>query len=190
MIRPFVSLSGLFAIVAAAMIVAPAQSYEVGPVTGGGTIEGDDLLSRRRADEEDHPHQGYRGVRSAARGPDDPGRRRPGGRERGGVSRRGGEGKGLAGARQASRARQRQVPLRAGGSGRSAPARSTSSTPTRCCTTRTAITASAPPSTSPCRTRARRIPTELPRAGTVRVDCDAHGWMEGWIYVVDNPYYA
>ena len=24
----------------------------------------------------------------------------------------------------------------------------------------------------------------------MRVDCDAHGWMEGWIYVVDNPYYA
>jgi Carboxypeptidase regulatory-like domain len=36
----------------------------------------------------------------------------------------------------------------------------------------------------------QRIPTELKRAGTVRVDCDAHGWMEGWIYVVDNPYYA
>ncbi|MDP2620173.1 MAG: carboxypeptidase regulatory-like domain-containing protein [Hyphomicrobiales bacterium] len=36
----------------------------------------------------------------------------------------------------------------------------------------------------------QRIPTELPRTGTVRVDCDAHGWMEGWIYVVDNPYYA
>jgi hypothetical protein len=36
----------------------------------------------------------------------------------------------------------------------------------------------------------QHIPTELPRAGTVRVDCDAHGWMEGWIYVVDNPYYA
>jgi hypothetical protein len=36
----------------------------------------------------------------------------------------------------------------------------------------------------------QRIPTELTRAGTVRVDCDAHGWMEGWIYVVDNPYYA
>jgi len=34
------------------------------------------------------------------------------------------------------------------------------------------------------------IPTELPRPGAVRVDCDAHGWMEGWIYVVDNPYYA
>jgi hypothetical protein len=36
----------------------------------------------------------------------------------------------------------------------------------------------------------QRIPVELKRAGTVRVDCDAHGWMEGWIYVVNNPYYA
>ena len=36
----------------------------------------------------------------------------------------------------------------------------------------------------------QQIPTELTRAGTVRIDCDAHGWMEGWIYVVDNPYYA
>ena len=36
----------------------------------------------------------------------------------------------------------------------------------------------------------QRIPVELNRAGTVRVDCDAHGWMEGWVYVVDNPYYA
>jgi len=34
------------------------------------------------------------------------------------------------------------------------------------------------------------IPVELQRPGTVRVDCDAHGWMEGWIYVVDNPYHA
>jgi Carboxypeptidase regulatory-like domain len=34
------------------------------------------------------------------------------------------------------------------------------------------------------------IPADLPRAGIVRVDCDVHGWMEGWIYVVDNPYYA
>lgn len=36
----------------------------------------------------------------------------------------------------------------------------------------------------------QRIPVQLKRPGTVRVDCDAHGWMEGWIYVVDNPYYA
>jgi carboxypeptidase family protein len=34
------------------------------------------------------------------------------------------------------------------------------------------------------------IPAELTRTGTVRVDCDAHGWMEAWVYVVDNPYYA
>ncbi len=36
----------------------------------------------------------------------------------------------------------------------------------------------------------QRIPTDLTRPGTVRVDCDAHGWMLGWIYVMDNPYYA
>jgi hypothetical protein len=34
------------------------------------------------------------------------------------------------------------------------------------------------------------ITTELLKTGTVRVDCDAHGWMEGWIFVRDNPYYA
>jgi plastocyanin len=36
----------------------------------------------------------------------------------------------------------------------------------------------------------QRIPVELTRAGEVRVDCDAHGWMEGWVYVVDNPYHS
>jgi hypothetical protein len=34
------------------------------------------------------------------------------------------------------------------------------------------------------------ITAELLKTGTVRVDCDAHGWMEGWIFVRDNPYYA
>ena len=34
------------------------------------------------------------------------------------------------------------------------------------------------------------IETDLSRTGVVRVDCDVHGWMEGWVYVVDNPYYA
>jgi hypothetical protein len=38
--------------------------------------------------------------------------------------------------------------------------------------------------------KGQRIPVELPRPGTVRIDCDAHGWMEGWVQVVDNPYYA
>ena len=36
----------------------------------------------------------------------------------------------------------------------------------------------------------QNIAVELLKTGTVRVDCDAHGWMEGWIYVRDNPYYA
>lgn len=34
------------------------------------------------------------------------------------------------------------------------------------------------------------IEVELQRAGQVRIECDAHGWMLGWVYVVDNPYYA
>lgn len=36
----------------------------------------------------------------------------------------------------------------------------------------------------------QEVETDLDRAGTVRIECDAHGWMLGWIYVVDNPYYA
>ena len=35
--------------------------------------------------------------------------------------------------------------------------------------------------------RVRRL---LKRPGLVRVECDAHGWMLGWVYVADNPYYA
>src|SRR5688572_9647620 len=34
------------------------------------------------------------------------------------------------------------------------------------------------------------IPTDLPRPGMVRVECDAHGWMLAHIYVADSPYYA
>jgi len=36
----------------------------------------------------------------------------------------------------------------------------------------------------------QRIKTELTRPGLVRVECDAHGWMLGWIYVADSPYYV
>ena len=36
----------------------------------------------------------------------------------------------------------------------------------------------------------QNVTAELLKTGTVRVDCDAHGWMEGWIYVRDNPYFA
>jgi hypothetical protein len=35
-----------------------------------------------------------------------------------------------------------------------------------------------------------RVPSELPRPGLVRVECDAHGWMLAHIYVADSPYYA
>ena len=34
------------------------------------------------------------------------------------------------------------------------------------------------------------IEVDLERSGQVRIECDAHGWMRGWVYVVDNPYYA
>ena len=36
----------------------------------------------------------------------------------------------------------------------------------------------------------QRIKAELTRPGLVRVECDAHGWMLGWIYVADSPYYV
>jgi len=36
----------------------------------------------------------------------------------------------------------------------------------------------------------QRIKVELTRPGLVRVECDAHGWMLGWIYIADSPYYA
>ncbi len=34
-----------------------------------------------------------------------------------------------------------------------------------------------------------KITKVLKRPGTVKVDCDAHGWMLAWVQVVDNPYY-
>ena len=35
-----------------------------------------------------------------------------------------------------------------------------------------------------------RVARPLKKSGIVRVECDAHGWMLGWIYVADNPYAA
>jgi hypothetical protein len=35
-----------------------------------------------------------------------------------------------------------------------------------------------------------KVTRELERAGLVRVECDAHGWMLAHIYVADSPYYA
>ena len=35
----------------------------------------------------------------------------------------------------------------------------------------------------------QKVTKVLKRPGTVKVDCDAHGWMLGWVQVVDNPYF-
>ena len=35
----------------------------------------------------------------------------------------------------------------------------------------------------------QKVTKILKRPGTVKVDCDAHGWMLGWVHVVDNPYF-
>jgi plastocyanin len=36
----------------------------------------------------------------------------------------------------------------------------------------------------------KEIQTTIAKPGVIRVTCDAHGWMEGWWYVTDTPYYA
>ena len=35
----------------------------------------------------------------------------------------------------------------------------------------------------------QKVTKVLKQPGTVKVDCDAHGWMLGWVQVVDNPYF-
>ena len=36
----------------------------------------------------------------------------------------------------------------------------------------------------------QRITRPIKKTGIMRVECDAHGWLLGWVYVADNPYYA
>jgi plastocyanin len=36
----------------------------------------------------------------------------------------------------------------------------------------------------------QKIPTNLSKAGLVKLKCDVHGWMNGAIVVTDNPYFA
>ena len=38
--------------------------------------------------------------------------------------------------------------------------------------------------------KGQRIEKKLTKAGLVKVQCDTHGWMLGWIHVGENPYYA
>lgn len=39
-------------------------------------------------------------------------------------------------------------------------------------------------------TQGMKVPKKMTRAGVHRVDCDAHNWMRGWVFVGENPYYA
>ncbi len=36
----------------------------------------------------------------------------------------------------------------------------------------------------------RKMTQKFDKAETVRVECDAHSWMKGWLVVTDHPYYA
>jgi plastocyanin len=38
--------------------------------------------------------------------------------------------------------------------------------------------------------KGQRIEKQINQAGLVRVECDTHGWMRGWVHVGENPYYA
>jgi plastocyanin len=38
--------------------------------------------------------------------------------------------------------------------------------------------------------KGQRVEKQLAKPGLVRVQCDTHGWMLGWIQVAENPYYA
>ncbi len=36
----------------------------------------------------------------------------------------------------------------------------------------------------------KKMAQKFEQPETVRVECDAHGWMKGWLVVTDHPYYA
>ena len=191
MTKLFTSTTGLVAIVLARMIGVPVQAYEAGPVTGGGTIEGRVIFNGAVETRKIIPNKDVEvcgGIREEPLievGPD----------------------KGVQNA---------VVYLVEVAKGKAWPAEAQGKTPeldNRKCRfepevqviragplevvnddpmlhnthgyygKRTAFNMALP-------NQGQRIPTELTRPGTVRIDCDAHGWMEGWIYVVDNPYYA
>jgi len=181
--------TGLVAIVLAGMIGVPAQAYEAGPVTGGGTIDGkvvfnDAVPTRKIIPNKDVEVCG--GIREEpliAVGPDK------------GVQNavvylvEVAKGKAWPAAGKTPELDNRKCRfepevqvIRAG------PLDVVNDDPILHNThgyygKRTAFNMALP-------NQGQRIPTELTRVGTVRIDCDAHGWMEGWIYVVDNPYYA
>ena len=36
----------------------------------------------------------------------------------------------------------------------------------------------------------KKLKKKFEHPETIRVECDAHGWMRGWVVVMDHPYYA
>ena len=36
----------------------------------------------------------------------------------------------------------------------------------------------------------KKMTQKFEQPETIRVECDAHGWMKGWLVVTDHPYYA
>ena len=182
-------LSGLLAIIATAITGAPAQSYEVGAVTGGGTIEGVVLY---RGDVPTKTIIPTKNVETC------------GGKREEPLIRVGADqavesavvylvdvASGKAWPEQGKTPELNNVKCRFEPEVqviRAGPLDVVNKDPVLHNThghygTRTAFNMALP-------NEGQRIPTELKRPGTVRIDCDAHGWMEGWIYVVDNPYYA
>jgi Polysaccharide lyase family 4, domain II len=39
-------------------------------------------------------------------------------------------------------------------------------------------------------TKGMRLEKQMNKPGINRVECDTHGWMLGWVFAADNPYYA
>ena len=189
MSRKPVSLSGLIAIIAVALIPGAAQAYEVGPVTGGGTIEGTVFYRGPIAMKKILP---TKDVEVCGQPREDP------------LIRVGADqavesavvylvevDTGKAWPEAGAPPQLNNVECRFEPEIQIIPAGAldvVNSDPVLHNThgyygTRTVFNLALP-------NEGQTIPTELPRPGEVRVDCDAHGWMEGWIYVADNPYYA
>jgi hypothetical protein len=38
--------------------------------------------------------------------------------------------------------------------------------------------------------KGQRVERPMNRPGINRVECDTHGWMLGWVYAAEHPYYA
>jgi hypothetical protein len=38
--------------------------------------------------------------------------------------------------------------------------------------------------------KGQRIEKKITKPGMTRIECDTHGWMLGWVYAAEHPYYA